>query len=58
MVIPKDGFDESIDLDTLVLAVQAIFIVVSVGAWQAVRRTSTASARVPLRMRLGFGHKL
>ena len=57
-LIPKDGFDESVDLDTLVLAVQAIFIVVSVGAWQAVRRTSTASARVPLRMRLGFGHKL
>ena len=57
-LIPKDGFDESVDLDTLVLAVQAIFIVVSVGAWRAVRRTSTAPARVPLRLRLGFGHKL
>ena len=57
-LIPKDGFDESVDLDTLVLAVQAILIMVSVGAWRAVRRTSTAPARVPLRMRLGFGHKL
>ena len=57
-LIPKDGFDESVDLDTLVLAVQAIFIVVSVGAWRAVRRSSTAPARVPLRLRLGFGHKL
>jgi hypothetical protein len=57
-VIPKDGFDESVDLDTLVLAVQAIFIVVSVGAWRFVRRTAPARARLPLRLHLGFGHKL
>jgi len=57
-LIPKDGFDESVDLDTLVLAVQAIFIVVSVGAWRAVRRTAPAPARLPRRLRLGLGHKL
>jgi hypothetical protein len=57
-LIPKSGFDESIDLDTLVLAVQAILIVISVGAWRAVRRASTARGRAPVRMRLGFGHKL
>ena len=55
-VIPKDGFDESIDLDTLVLAVQAVFVVLSVGVWRAVRQASPA--RTPLRLHLGFGHKL
>lgn len=37
-VIAKSGFDESVDLDTLVLAAQVVFIVLGAGAWRAIRR--------------------
>ena len=57
-LIPKDGFDESVDLDTLVLAVQAVLIVISVGAWRAIRQASPARTRGRLRLHLGLGHKL
>lgn len=56
-LIPKDGFDESVDLDTLVLAVQAILIVVSVGAWRAIRQASPTRSHVGLKLHLGSGHK-
>ena len=57
-LIPKDGFDESVDLDTLVLAVQAVLIVVSVGAWRAIRQASPARTHGRPRLHLGLGHKL
>lgn len=57
-VIPKDGFDESIDLDALLPAVQLVFVVLAVGAWRAILRAAPARPRTPLRLRLGFGQKL
>jgi len=57
-LIPKSGFDESVDLDALLPAVQLVFIALSVGAWRALRQATPARARTPLRLHLGFSHKL
>jgi thiosulfate dehydrogenase [quinone] large subunit len=57
-LIPKSGFDESIDLDALLPAIQLVFIALSVGAWRSLRRAAPARARTPLRLTLGFGHRL
>ena len=57
-LIPKDGFDESVDLDALLPAVQLVFIALSVGAWRAIRKASPARTHVWPRFHLGLGHKL
>jgi thiosulfate dehydrogenase [quinone] large subunit len=57
-LLPKEGFDESVDLDALLPAVQLMFIVLAVGAWRAVRQAAPARAHTPLRLHLGFGQKL
>ena len=57
-LVPKSGFDESVDLDALLPVVQLVFIILSVGAWRALRQATPARARTPLRLHLGFGHKL
>lgn len=46
-LIPKSGFDESVDLDALLPAIQLVFVVLSVGAWRSLRRTAAAQARPP-----------
>jgi uncharacterized membrane protein YphA (DoxX/SURF4 family) len=56
-LIPKSGFDESIDLDLLILAVQLVLIAVSVGAWRVVREASSARAQSLRGVHLGLGHK-
>lgn len=57
-VIPKSGFDESIDLDALLPAVQLVFVALAVGAWRAIRQAAPARIRTPLRLHVGFGHKV
>lgn len=49
-LIAKDGFDEGIDLDSLLPAVQLVLIAVSVGVWHSLRRVPSASSRVHLRL--------
>jgi hypothetical protein len=39
-LIPKSGFDESVDLDSLLPAVQLVLIVVSVGVWRSIHRAA------------------
>ena len=56
-LIPKSGFDESVDLDALLPAVQLVFIALSVGAWRAIRRAAPARTRMPRRLHLGLGHR-
>lgn len=55
-LIPKSGFDESIDLDALLPAVQLVFIVLSVGAWRAIRRAAPAKKQLPRRLHFGLDH--
>ena len=43
-LIPKDGFDEGIDLDSLLPAIQLVLVAVSVGLWRQVRHTPRAQA--------------
>jgi len=57
-LIPKSGFDESVDLDALLPAIQLVFIIVSVGFWRILRGGATHAAVVtpqPARHRLRFG---
>jgi hypothetical protein len=56
-LIPKSGFDESVDLDALLPAVQLIFIVLSVGAWRAIRRASADHVRSARRPHFVFGRQ-
>jgi thiosulfate dehydrogenase [quinone] large subunit len=46
-LIPKSGFDESVDLDSLLPLIQLVFIALSVGMFRALRRTRTSSTRTP-----------
>jgi hypothetical protein len=48
-LIPKSGFDESIDLDTLLPVIQLVFIGVSVAAWRAERQLAQTAERAVLR---------
>jgi hypothetical protein len=41
-LIPADGFDEGIDLDSLLPAIQLVLVGVSVGLWRELRRTQHA----------------
>ena len=41
-LIPKDGFDEGIDLDSLLPAIQLVLVAVSVGLWRQLRHTPHA----------------
>ena len=56
-LIPKGGFDESVDLDALLPAIQLVFIALSVGAWRSLRQAAPARARARLRLHLGYSHK-
>jgi hypothetical protein len=47
-LIPKSGFDEGVDLDSLLPAVQLVLIAVSVGLWRSLRHgTSTSTSPRP-----------
>ena len=56
-LIPKSGFDESVDLDALLPAIQVMFVVLSVGAWRSLRRAAPARAAAPARLHLSLGHR-
>jgi hypothetical protein len=43
-LIPKDGFDESVDLDSLLPMIQLVFIGLSVAVWRALRREHKVSS--------------
>ena len=43
-LIPSDGFDEGVDLDSFMPGVQLVLAFVSVSVWKALRR-QTATAR-------------
>jgi uncharacterized membrane protein YphA (DoxX/SURF4 family) len=45
-LIPSDGFDEGVDLDSFMPGVQLVLVVVSASVWKALRR-QTATARKP-----------
>ena len=45
-IIPSDGFDEGVDLDSFMPGVQLVLAFVSVSVWKALRR-QTATARKP-----------
>lgn len=48
-LIPKSGFDEGVDLDSLLPALQLVLIAVSIGLWRSLRRTpQTATAARPV----------
>ena len=49
-LIAKDGFDEGIDLDSLLPAIQLILIGVSVAVWRSLRLAPRASSRAHLRL--------
>jgi len=49
-LIPKDGFDEGIDLDSLLPAIQLVLIGVSLAVWRSQRLASSASSRAHLRL--------
>ena len=44
-LIPKDGFDESVDLDSLLPMVQLVLVGVSVATWNSLRAVQTKTAR-------------
>ena len=50
-LIPKSGFDESVDLDSLLPAIQLVLVEVSVGVWRSLGSTKPS---IP-RMRSRFG---
>jgi thiosulfate dehydrogenase [quinone] large subunit len=54
-LIPKSGFDESVDLDALLPAIQLTFIVLSVGAWRSLG--APVRAHRQLRFHLGLRHQ-
>ena len=49
-LIPKDGFDEGIDLDSLLPAIQLVLIGVSLAVWRSQCLTRSASSRAHLRL--------
>jgi uncharacterized membrane protein YphA (DoxX/SURF4 family) len=52
-VIPKSGFDESVDLDSLLPVIQLVLIGVSVAAWRSLRATQSLTSQV----RTGLGSR-
>ena len=45
-LIPGDGFDEGVDLDSFMPAVQLVLVIVSAVVWRAMRRRITATDRL------------
>ena len=45
-LIPGDGFDEGVDLDSFMPAVQLVLVIVSVVVWRAMRRQITVTDRL------------
>ena len=41
-LIPREGFDEGVDLDSLMPAIQLVLVAVSAGVWLALRRVQRA----------------
>ena len=58
-LIPKSGFDESVDLDSVLPAIQIVLIAVSVGTWRSLHHapplTSLLRSRFGAFMRTRFG---
>jgi hypothetical protein len=44
-ILPRDWFDESVDLDSLLPLIQAAFIWVSVATWLSLRRAARIDQR-------------
>ena len=53
-LIPKSGFDESVDLDSVLPAIQLVLIAVSVSTWRSLRAAPPLTSRV--RARAGSRH--
>ena len=45
-LIPGDGFDEGVDLDSFMPAVQLVVVIVSAGVWRTMRRRTAAAEEV------------
>ena len=45
-LIPGDGFDEGVDLDSFMPAVQLVLVIVSAVVWRAMRRRTAATERL------------
>lgn len=45
-LIPGDGFDEGVDLDSFMPAVQLVLVIVSAVVWRAMRRRTAATDRL------------
>lgn len=45
-IIPREGFDESVDLDSLLPFIQAVFIWASVASWLSLRRAGQGLHRI------------
>jgi thiosulfate dehydrogenase [quinone] large subunit len=48
-LIPRSGFDESVDLDTLLPVIQLVFVGVSVAAWRAEQKLAQTASAVAAR---------
>ena len=48
-LIPSSGFDEGVDLDSLMPAIQVVLIAVSVGVWLAMRQRGEVGSWLPQR---------
>jgi len=53
-LIPKSGFDEGVDLDSLLPMVQLVLVAVSVGYWRSLRSSKPFTSR--MRHRFGSSH--
>ena len=49
-LIPGDGFDEGVDLDSFMPAVQLVLVIVSVSVWRAMRRRTAEVGQAPARV--------
>ena len=45
-LMPKSGFDESVDLDSLLPMIQLVLIAVSIGVWRSLGSTKPLSSRI------------
>ena len=49
-LIPGDGFDEGVDLDSFMPAVQIVLVIVSVSVWRVMRRRTAEVEPAPARV--------
>ena len=50
-LIPRDGFDEGVDLDSLMPAIQVVLATVAFGVWMTLREKSQVSGRESMLLR-------